>query len=254
MGFAETAKKIRDAAVKYGGSYIPYSQCVPPTSTLIESMPQTSDGICKALSAKWIVEHSNGSSLFNWLCTPGTLNVRQSAVANLMLNFMDGTETTGAFKNRSWFRKGSMRKEYKSRQNHLSRQTFMTDKYLQLYGLKRRNGLRGVGMNDNPISVGANGSALANMFDSRYLNTKGETYMTIGILGDAGGHALAGYCAGKEVILFDPNYGEFYFPSYDMSYPWIQYFYVASDYISDFDTFYMLGYAKDATGNWKKYK
>jgi YopT-type cysteine protease-like protein len=249
MSLSATIKAIRDRSVKEKGAYIPYSQCIEPTATLINMMPQTKNGICQALAAKWIAEHANGGSLFNWLCTPGTTNVKQSAITSLMVNFTESVTSAGKLANQTEGIGG------RSTSSGLYHQDFITEKYLQLYGLKRRGSMGGstVGSMASQLSTGATGNALASRFQPSWMNTKGEAYILVSIMG-SGGHALAGYVAGSEVILFDPNYGEFYFPKFENFFKWFLYFYPKSGYAKAFPKFYLLGFAKDATGKWGKYK
>lgn len=58
-------KWMQAECLKRKGAYVVYSQCVEPTATLVTILPYTSNGICQALSAKWIAQHANDDSLWN---------------------------------------------------------------------------------------------------------------------------------------------------------------------------------------------
>lgn len=250
MSFMQDVYSIRNSAIANHGSYIPYSQCLEPTKTLIESLPYTSNGICQALSAKWIAEHANGGSLFNWLCEKGTTVVKPAAIVNLMINFTESVQKTGPLANKS------KDIDIKAQSSGLFYQDFITEKYLGLYGVRRRGSILAnstVGSMGSQLSGGTNGYKLASRFQPSWMNTKGEAYVLVSIMGK-GGHALAGYIAGSEVALFDPNFGEFYFSKFNHFYKWFVYFYDRSGYSAQFPSYYLLGFGKDATGKWKKYK
>lgn len=235
MSIQAIMKNMQSDCTRRNGAYVPYSQCVEPTNTLINMLPYTSDGICQALAAKWIAEHANGGSLWNWLFAPGSTNIKQAAIANLMINFSESTVRKGKVANRSLKGKSTGGDVY---------QDFVTDKYLGLYGVMRRQATSGafMGSMNNPINVGAQGHALASRFQESWLCAKGGSYILISILGDDGGHAMAAY-VGQDIAFFDPNFGEFWFPSINEFFPWFLTFWRTSGYDKDFDEFYLLPYA-----------
>lgn len=237
MSVRSAMKKMQSECASRGGAHVFYSQCLEPTNTLIKMLPYTSNGICQALAAKWIAEHANGGSLWNWLFAPGSTNVKQAAIANLMINFTESVARTGNVANRSLAGKNPPKGELY--------QDFVTDKYLALYGLKRRQITYGafMGSISQPIKVGQHGHALASRFQESWLCAKGGSYILISILGKGGGHAMAAY-VGQDVAFFDPNFGEFWLPSINHFYPWFQNFWHASGYGRGFDSFYLLPYAK----------
>lgn len=257
MSFLSSMKAIQGDALKKGGSYVHYSQCLEPTNTLIKLLPYTSNGICQALSAKWIAEHANGGSLWNWLFTEGTTNVKQAAIANLMINFTESVVRTAsdiepsqgnhAKRQKTAFRIGnkSLRKANTGGQFY---QDFVTDKYLGLYGLKRRAicqpGVVGGMQNRIPMGTGLSaGHRLGSYLNEDWLASKGSgSYVLISIMGN-GGHAMAAYI-GNDISFFDPNYGEFWFPTHLQFFDFFMGFWRSSGYYQDFDSFYLMPYAK----------
>ena len=235
MTIQTTMKWMQAECHNRKGAYVHYSQCVEPTATLIKMLPYTSNGICQALAAKWIAQHANDDSLWNWLFSKGTTNVKQSAIANLMINFTESVQRTGKLANPTTKDKNTGGEFY---------QDFVTDKYLGLYGIQRRKSTQAsyLGTMKNPIPVGNWGTALASRFQESWLNAKGGSYILISILGN-GGHAMAAY-VGEDVAFFDPNFGEFWFPSINEFYSWFQQFWWKSGYCNSFDKFYLLPYAK----------
>jgi len=258
MSFLSSMKAIQQDALDRGGSYVHYSQCLEPTSTLINMLPYTSGGICQALSAKWIAEHANDSSLWNWLFAEGTTHVKQAAIANLMINFTESVVRTAsdiehnqgnrATRKKIAFRIGnkSLRKANTGGQFY---QDFVTDKYLGLYGLKRRTICQPsvVGSMQNQIPMGTGLSAgylLGSYLNEDWLASKGGgSYVLISIMGSGGGHAMAAY-VGNDIAFFDPNYGEFWFPTHQQFYEFFMAFWRSSGYYQDFNRFYLLPYAK----------
>lgn len=239
MSFMGVMKSIQADALNNGGSYVHYSQCIEPTATLINMLPYTKDGICQALSAKWIAEHANGRSLWNWLCTPGTTNVKQGAVANLMINFTESVQRTGKLSNPTTRNKNTHGQFY---------QDFVTDKYLGLYGLVRRKIVQDsvIGSMKNQLSVGGGlnaGRRLARRLNESRMVSKGSgSYVLISIMGN-GGHAMAAFI-GEDIAFFDPNFGEFWFPSHQQFYKFFLKFWRDSGYYKDFPNYYLMPYAK----------
>lgn len=257
MSFLSAMRSIQNDALAKGGSYVHYSQCLEPTNTLINMLPYTSGGICSALSAKWIAEHANGGSLWNWLFTPGTTNVKQSAITTLMINFIDSTVRTAGSIDHSVGNRGvrsriasrlSNRSARSKNTGNFDYQDFVIDKYLGLYGLKRRNIVQDgvIGSIKNQLSVGGGinaGRRLGRRLNEKQLVSKGSgSYVMINIMGN-GGHAMAAY-VGSDVAFFDPNFGEFWFPSQKKFYEFFLNFWRTSGYESEFSSYFLQPYAK----------
>lgn len=253
-------KQIQAAATANKGSYVHYSQCEEPTSTLIEMLPYTSDGICQALAAKWIAEHGNDGSLWTWLFKSGTTTPDSGRIANLMINFTESTVRTGKdVEARGWRRLPWVRNRVAKRlANPTTKsadtkgdyyQDFVTDKYLGLYGMKRRGIMQACysGSMARRIQHGygpKTGQNLAATLQPKYLNAKGGSYVLISVLGN-GGHAMAAF-VGEDVAFFDPNFGEFWFPTTADFRKFFVRFWELSGYDEDFNSFYLLPYAKAA--------
>lgn len=238
MSMQEFVNRVRATATKAGGGYVPYSQCLEPTATLIKMLPATSEGICQALCAKWIAEHANDRSLWNWLCVPGTTNVRQGMITNLMVNFNESVTTdkgSSAF-NRT-VRRGSGQK-------NMIWQDVVTEKYLAQYGVIRRRLARSNMSRTHSYSNGhAMGARMARDLDPALWNGQ-NFYILISILGDAGGHALCAFVGSSDVAFFDPNFGEFYFETRAKFTTFMKDFWRTSGYRDDFNAYYLLSYGK----------
>jgi YopT peptidase len=241
---------------KRGGAYVAYSQCVEPTKTLIEMLPFTGDGICQALAAKWIAEHANDRSIWGWLFAAGSTNVKQGAIANLMVNFTESVvrkrvsnTALGSRRQRGLMAARLSNPTTRSADTgDLYYQDFVTSKYLGLYGLRRRSlpQERIVGSSGARRGVGSGikaGQNLAAALHPHALCSKGDVYVLISIMGD-GGHALAAYVGSQDVAFFDPNFGEYWLPNQQAFRGWFAKFWELSRYGDDFDSFYLLSYGK----------
>jgi hypothetical protein len=257
MSFMQDMRTLQNSALAKGGAYVHYSQCLEPTATLISMLPYTEDGICQALSAKWIAEHANDSSLWSWIFAPGSTNVKQSAVANLMINFTESIvrkrsdipRNLGNRRQRGLAAARLANPTTRSLKSpDLYYQDLVTTKYLGLYGLKRRGITQAkiVGSFGQQRG-GANGTKtglnLAAALHPHALCTHGGAYVLISIMGN-GGHAMAAYVGSTDVAFFDPNFGEFWFPDQASFRAWFAEFWKTSGYSREFDSFYLLTYAK----------
>lgn len=256
MSLANMIRAIQRACTENNGAYVYYSQAMEPTATLIEMLPYTEGGICNALSAKWIEQHANGGSLWNWLFAPGTTRVQQSSIINLMVNFTESTVRTRHDIDKSV---GSRRKRKKIAKRLVNQtaakaftggdyQEFVTDKYMLMYGLKRRRIAQSwiAGSIGNCINWGygpKTGIELASRMQPKWMVTKSGTYAIINVLGDDGGHAMAAWI-GEDIAFFDPNFGEFYFSNPRDFQNFFRTFWDLSDYDEDFDRFCFFLYSK----------
>ena len=230
--------KVRQTAIAAGGSYIPYSQMLEPTNTMIKMLPATEDGICQALCAKWIAEHANDSSLWTWLFTPGTTNVQFGKIANLMVNF---NETVTTNKNSAAFNTSVTRSKG---QEKLIWQDVVTEKYLALYGVIRR-GMARAKMNSRWSMKKGSGLGFEIGKDLNPALWNGQNfYVLISILGKGGGHALCAFIGATDIAFFDPNFGEFYFTDRGKFMNFIKKFWEKSGYGKDFNSYYLLDFGK----------
>ena len=239
MSLATMIKSIQGACTKNKGAYVYYSQAMEPTNTLIKMLPYTSGGICNALSAKWIEQHANDGSLWNWLFAPGTTYIQQSMIANLMINFTESVVNSDSRVANPTARKAFKGGDY---------QEFVTDKYLLMYGIRRRRIAQSwiTGSIENCIKWGygsKTGVELAGRLQPKWMVTKSGTYAIINILGKGGGHAMAAW-VGEDVAFFDPNFGEFYFSNAQDFQKFFNEFWRLSGYGRSFDRFCFFLYAK----------
>lgn len=238
MSMQQYVQRVRDTAVAAGGGYVPYSQSLEPTATLIKMMPQTADGICQALCAKWIAEHANDRSLWNWLCVPGTTNVRQGMITNLMVNFNESVtddKRSGAFNRTARASKG---------EKNLIRQDMITNRYLQMYGVIRRGMARGkMGRTHSYSNGNAMGNRMAADLDPDLWNGQ-NFYILISILGAGGGHALCAFVGRNDIAFFDPNFGEFYFETRAKFKAFMRNFWKTTGYKDDFNAYYLMDYGR----------
>ena len=98
----------------------------------------------------------------------------------------------------------------------------------------------------NRIAMGSGinaGHLLGSYLNEDWLASKGSgSYVLISIMGN-GGHAMAAYI-GNDIAFFDPNYGEFWFPTHLQFFQFFMNFWRSSGYYQDFDKFYLMPYAK----------
>lgn len=177
-----------------------YSQCLEPVNSIIGKHAVSREGVCEATSAKWIVLHAHGSSLFNWIYD-GNGKINRSAVVNLAFNQIDGeTRLKG--------------------QSGKTDQDWASERYLFSHGIQRRSGIIPQNKSGflNPVrsltkgdsSSGDVGNQLAAALGSSGQIRSGF-YVMIGIHGSGGGHCMAAYI-GEDICFFDPNFGEYWFP------------------------------------------
>jgi hypothetical protein len=241
---------IHDSATRNKGMYVPFSQDVEPTRTLIRSMPYTAKGICEALAAKWIVEHANGSSLWNWLLEKetnsgsvwnwlfgkGERKINESAIINLMINHTEGKIRDGSLANPTT--------KDANVAGSAAYQMLLTHKYLKQYGL-RSHAATDYENADNRFQVGLALPAALNLRDFK------TTYVLISLAGEIVGlegpkqvgHAAAAY-VGEDVAFFDPSFGEYWFPSHHDFAKFFGDFWKESKYGEIYDSFTVNAYVK----------
>lgn len=217
---------IANTASLYGGSTImKFSQSLPPTSTLIATYGATRNGVCEALSNRWIVDHANGSSLWNWLCNANG-QVQPSKVANVMINFIDTLSMPGP--------------------GGVDKQSWNTERYLLSHGIRRRlNITSGNRLMSQDLSRRGRGSVSAGQDLANALvalrNTDG-CYRHIAIYGPRGGHAMCAW-VGADVAFFDPNFGEYWFEKKSNFVRWFNRFWQSTGYSQSYGGFELRDYA-----------
>ena len=232
---------INFTCLEQSGCYIEYSQGNRGTHDIIKKSPLTADGICQALSAKWIAQHANDDSLWNWLFIKGTRSINQAAIVNLMHNFTDGVARHGKSANPTSKNKYPLGMTY---------QDYVTERYMAIYGVQRRKMVQKgfLGNQFHLIATGADGHCLAHRMQGSFLNSRGDSYVLIVIKGKDKnkpvGHAMSAYVGSEDFVFFDPNFGEFWFPSHEKFQAWFKGYWSTSGYNRVFDGFYLLPYGK----------
>ncbi|MES3033801.1 MAG: YopT-type cysteine protease domain-containing protein [Gemmatimonadota bacterium] len=188
-------KHLKSSAVKHDGFQThDFSQSLEPTNSIIAKHGTSRDGICQAMSQRWIVMHAHGGSLFNWLCDASG-KVRADAIVNLAVNQVDSETRT---------------------HRHQTDQDWASEKYLHANGIIRRTGVLPVAgqfMRDFIGGSRASGNIFQQLANGLVNSSKLVTghYVMIGIQGPGGGHCMAAY-VGHDIAFFDPNFGEYWFP------------------------------------------
>ena len=194
-------KHMKTSAVKHNGFQTSdFSQCVEPVHSIIGKHANSRDGICQAMSQRWIVMHAAGGSLFNWMCDASG-KVKPAAIVNLSVNQVE-TET---------------REMYAGRTD----QDWVSEKYLYANGIIRRTGVlaaavtptQSVFVRDITAGTKAGGNIFQQLANGLVNSSTLVTgyYVMIGIHGKGGGHCMAAY-VGQDIAFFDPNFGEYWFP------------------------------------------
>lgn len=227
---AKWVKQIARSAAEAGGTVVKeFSQSVAPTSTLIGLHGATKDGICQALTNKWIAEHANDGSLWSWLCASGG-QVQQAKIANLMLNFIDSTSMAAP--------------------TGIDPQKLISEKYLFQYGVVRRvdivSGNRVY--NEAMKSLAPNpalGSSIAAAMVGRGLKNANGSYRMVSFKGTKGGHVVAAWVA-QDVAFFDSNFGEYWFEKSEQFVKWFPKYWQATGYGRMFGGCQIRDFAKKA--------
>ncbi|WP_444932365.1 YopT-type cysteine protease domain-containing protein [Microbulbifer sp. SSSA002] len=193
---------VQRSVQQHGGTLLyNFSQCLNPVRGLITIHKDTSAGVCEALSVHWIKHHAKGGSLWNWLFPNGTLS-EQHLFHVMTLHQIGGNAVNQDRVSESWLRSNNILRVHTNdsivnpganAQNRI--QAFHGD----FYG-------RGKTTRQNPAN-------LVNEILRKPPKGVG-TYKKIGIEGKMGGHAMAAWVA-EDVAFFDPNFGEFWFPTAD---------------------------------------
>jgi len=200
-------KVLASSAKKHNGFQTSaYSQCLEPVNSIISKHETTREGICEATSAKWIAMHANDSSLFNWIYDDNG-KINKAAVVNLAFNQIHGETLRDP--------------SGKTDQDRAS------EIYLFSQGLMRRTKtVQGVGglRQERTIMEGNKSSGNVGVQLSNGLVSSKITagfYVMIGVYGPGGGHCMAAFI-GQDVCLFDPNFGEYWFPNRGDFVKWFQ--------------------------------
>jgi hypothetical protein len=207
MSIEVAINEIRASATRhFGHCTFRFSQALPPISHLIGSDEKTKNGICQALTNRWIADHANGGSMWNhlYLNVHGQQCFDIAGVRRLMLEQKAG----GSFQNQLLANERWLASQGVIPFEHpLTKAYAMTGEHAKVKDAAKA-------LSD--VIIGANSS------DGHYLN--------LGLLKSSTepqGHAVAVFIGarsasgGPDLVYFDSNLGEFWFPSKVHFKPWL---------------------------------
>lgn len=251
---------IYQACTARKGGYIPFSQSDEPVRSWIGGVDATAGGICQALSARWMIEHCNDSSLWKWLdyrrSGAGVVSVDRARIGDLMVAAAEFGDSSGKFANPQYKLTLDTFDALKPQLGDLQHQDFITSKYLKLYGgLIRRTLPAAVVQQERSLGLspsGYMGFIMALRLNRRTLLSPGGSYALIGVKSHRrrSGHTMAAFI-GQDVSFFDPNYGEFYFPptggvTHNQPFvDWFTNFWATTGYSQRYDSFRILSFGRD---------
>lgn len=217
-------RSARTALTRHNGVMTwDYSQSAWSTFSVTFREPAGRWGICKALSAQWIVDHAYGGSLFNRI-TNGRGDVDPSAIRMIQQNFAIASGN-----------QADETKDFLIKRGVLERRGSLC---FSVTRSVRREGQRVEITNNsygerNLSESGSNGNVAIAL--AAALKNVSNCYAQIGFGPTAGtGHAVAAwvggpsYGSGGDVAFFDPNFGEVWFAKKADFFEWFEYFYRAS--------------------------
>ena len=199
--------KVRSLAASSGGQCTwRFSQAKDPVRSLIGNSSKTKKGICEIVAAKWVCERANGRSLETWLNVGGVTGKRdkldKSKLALLAMTF--GTGAPG---------------------NDADRQRENTKNWMRTQGVNEKTGRAWT--EDNGYTGGCAEGILDALEEHRgpfraLLSVWGSTFL------GSSGHIMAVDVGAPNVLYFDPNFGEFQFPTFAGFKSWFTTYYATS--------------------------
>jgi hypothetical protein len=253
LAHVDLGEYLQRRCLQLGGGSIRFSQSREPVRSMIASLPYTREGICQALTAKWIAEHFNGRSLWTWLADRASGDaIDLHKIGTLMINFADFSQRMGRLANPTTSINTANMDQRLQQMGKLSYMDFVTGRYLRLWGLARRTRPQDFGPGE---MVGGYSPRTGQLIAQRLANApvghSPAPYTAISVMrgamvgGTQSGHALAAF-VDTDVAFFDPNYGEFYFGDRGAFLQWFGYYWETTGYQDRYDRFYMLSYDKAA--------
>lgn len=254
---------LAQACLNKGGAYVLFSQSFGEVNELIRKVPDTSNGICQALAARWMVEHANNGSFWLWLRDGNANNpVNQWKIGQLMMQAVSFVKRSGPMASPHTAMTLANVDQRLAEMGDLGYQDFVTTKYLDaMAGLMRRGATAAHVQQETTHGCSAyTGLMLALRLNYKTLNAPGGCYVLIGATRQNGrGHAMAAFVSKDDIAFFDPNFGEFYFPrgtgntgntGYIQGFvDWFQYFWRLSGYQDKYSSFRLLSYGKRTSLN-----
>ncbi|MBU6954719.1 YopT-type cysteine protease domain-containing protein [Hahella sp. HN01] len=221
---------VQNSATAAGGHCTwRFSQVKNPVRSLILTNPESSGGICEMLAAKWLEVHANAekyarsgeaTSLAGWISRAGG-DIDPNKVRQIMQMFIIGsTMNSGALVGQP----GSGRED----------QTYATERWLQSKGVTRRKHISSGPSWFKGMSRGSTGTRGGRRRDfsadiGRAITSSAKSYKMIGIAGPNFAHAVAAW-SDTDVTFFDPNFGEFWFPTTNAFQGWFPRFWHLAGY------------------------
>jgi len=216
-------RTARNALPQYGGVMTwDYAQSDFSTWNIIRKNGISANGICKALSAQWIVDHAYGGSLVNRI-TDAKGSTDPGAIRMVMQNFIlawDNQEVETA----DFLMKRGILERFSSRDVSSTRSRRIGGKSIETTTVRA-----GTGSLNN---VGNGGNVAIDL--SNALRKVSNGYAQIDFGGAGVGHATAAwiggpsYNSGGDATFFDPNCGEYWFADKSQFFDWFRLFYANS--------------------------
>ena len=216
-------RTARNALPRYGGVMTwDYAQSDFSTFNIIRKNGVSAGGICKALSAQWIVDHAYGGSLHNRV-TDSKGNLNASAIRMIMQNFILAYDSQEGETADFLIKRGIL-------ERHGSRNISVTRS--RRTGGKSVETTSTVSTTSSKHDIGNGGNVAIEL--SKALPKVVNGYAQIDFGGTGVGHATAAwiggpsYGSGGDAAFFDPNCGEYWFADKKKFFEWFQVFYAAS--------------------------
>ena len=208
IGAARSGPVQRSTASFGGHCTYAFTQCKPPISTFLAQDESTAIGVCEALAAHWIKYHAEGGSMWNWLIVDGQVSMTKLLFEVMQLQ-SKGILGDQEAVTQAWLRKSGIAPVQGSMVLNRSRQ--MGARFIPFEGGQGRHVTEG---RTGLLSCGDLARSLVRD------NTGGAgCYKKLYLSGKFGAHAMALWVA-QDIVFFDPNFGEFWFPNRSAFFNW----------------------------------
>lgn len=229
-----TAASVRESVAAFNGNVTwEYSQGDWATLKIIMTNSVSRWGICKSLSAQWIVDHAYGGSLVNRVMgANGKIN--ESAIKKIKADFI---EVTGPGKSQAaltadWLMRRGILRRAKSLTYSLDRPRTVNGQVVSFVGRTSERGDMGTTPKDNAATPNEIASALRAIWQREKRVRLGGSYCQIDFAGSGSmGHAVAAWI-GQDALFFDPNNGEYWFEDPAQFVAWFPTYYKKAGYTS----------------------
>ncbi|WP_133405431.1 YopT-type cysteine protease domain-containing protein [Parashewanella tropica] len=207
---ASASKDIQLSAKKYGGHCThPFCQGKGNIFKAIKGQKDTHGGVCHALSSIWIYYHIKGDSLWNHLYinyNPNILNQVVMDRVKMLQKFGIAASGDGMDQDRvteDWFKSKGIA------QKHFS--LVGSEGYTRGKNKKRFfSGIHGRQIDKSENSAKkTDPKTLAKAIARPYSGI--SDYKLVSVFGTLAAHTFAVYTGTNEILMFDPNFGEYWF-------------------------------------------